>query len=150
MLAILCLAAPWLISDPYSNVINNRIFGSFTMETILAIAFGHTSDGKISESDNLVKAVKSLSQQIEEGRMTSFATLIMLISKPLSPIFLVIHSVIAGYFPSWMIPVLRFFFLLSSRSESFRRLNSIVLDLVKCRCESTRKVIIISVRCGWV
>ena len=54
------------------------------METILAVAFGHDSDEKVSESDDLMKAVKSLSQQIEEGRITSFATLIMLISKPLS------------------------------------------------------------------
>ena len=34
-----------------------------------------------------MKAVKSLSQKIEEGRITSFATLIMLISKPLSHFF---------------------------------------------------------------
>ena len=69
------------------SIIIPGFLGSFTMETILAIAFGHNSDEKVSESDNLMKAVKSLSQQIEEGRITSFATLIMLISKPLSHFF---------------------------------------------------------------
>ncbi len=47
-----------------------------------------------------------------------------------------------GNFP-WLIPVLRFVFLHSSRSESFRYLNEIALDLVRCRRESAIMVIIL-------
>jgi hypothetical protein len=60
------------------------VYGSFTTETILAVAFGQNSDStEVDHARNeLTKAVDSLSQQIEEGRMTSFGALIVLISKP--------------------------------------------------------------------
>ena len=44
--------------DSYNMMYHNTmIFGSFTMETILAVAFGHTSDENVSESDNLTVTV---------------------------------------------------------------------------------------------
>ena len=52
------------------------MYGSFTTETILAVAFGRLLDDKVDKADDLIKAVASLSQQIEEGRVTSFETLI--------------------------------------------------------------------------
>ena len=48
-----------------------------------------------------------------------------------------------GNFP-WMVPVLHFGFLCSSRSESFQYLNKIALELVKGQCESVIKVIILT------
>lgn len=60
------------------------MYGSFTTETILAVAFGQNLDSTDSEMDHrneLTRAVDSLSQQIEEGRITSFGALIVLISK---------------------------------------------------------------------
>ena len=61
------------------------MFGSFTTETILTVAFGQNSDstGFDHTRNELTKAVDSLSHQIEEGRMTSFGALIVLISKPI-------------------------------------------------------------------
>ena len=57
-----------------------RVYGSFTT---LAVAFGQNLDSpEMDHRNELTKAVDSLSQQIEEGRITSFGALIVLISKP--------------------------------------------------------------------
>ena len=61
-----------------------RVYGSFTTETILAVAFGQNLDSHgLDQRNELTRAVDSLSQQIEEGQITSFGTLIVLISKPI-------------------------------------------------------------------
>ncbi len=111
------------------------------------MAFGQNLNFNETDHRNeLTRAVDSLSQQIEEGQITSFGALIVLISKPpyciAGSLCFSEHSdkyIHVGNFP-WMIPVLRFFYLCSSRSESFRCLNKIALDLVKGRRESAIKV----------
>ena len=49
----------------------SRIFGSFTMETIFATAFGRVMDIQRGESDGLTEAVDALNLGRQEGKKTS-------------------------------------------------------------------------------
>ena len=58
-----------------------RTYGSFTMETILATAFGRVVDIQRGESDDLTRAVDSIFRGVQEGGSFDGATLITLISE---------------------------------------------------------------------
>ena len=58
-----------------------RTYGSFTMETILATAFGRVIDVQRGESDELTRAVDSIFRSVQEGRSFDGAALISLFSK---------------------------------------------------------------------
>ena len=62
-----------------------RIYGSFTMETILATAFGRKIDIQGGEADELTKVAKTFFSQAEEGQIASRSVLIMLTSEYLPP-----------------------------------------------------------------
>ena len=91
------------------------MYGSFTTETILAVAFGQNSDstGVDHTRNELTKAVDSLSQQIEEGRMTSFGALIVLISKRILSILassiMCFHDFVQVTFHGWFLYCVSYF-----------------------------------------
>lgn len=58
-----------------------RTYGSFTMETILATAFGRVIDIQRGESDELTAAVDSIFRGAQEGQSMDGAVLNLLISK---------------------------------------------------------------------
>lgn len=58
-----------------------RVYGSFTMETLLATAFGRIVDVQRGESDELAKAAAAVFNRSQEGENTSFLRLNMLLSK---------------------------------------------------------------------
>ena len=58
-----------------------RTYGSFTMETILATAFGRVIDIQRGESDELTRAVDSIFRGLEEGGSLDRNIIISLISK---------------------------------------------------------------------
>ena len=58
-----------------------RTYGSFTMETILATAFGRVVDIQRGESDDLTRAVDSIFRSLQEGGSLDGATLITLFSE---------------------------------------------------------------------
>ena len=53
-----------------------RTYGSFTMETILATAFGRVIEIQRGESDELTSAVDSIFRGVQEGKSMS-ATFVM-------------------------------------------------------------------------
>ena len=58
-----------------------RTYGSFTMETILATAFGRVIDIQRGESDDLTRAVDSIFRGVQEGGSLDGAALISLFSE---------------------------------------------------------------------
>ena len=59
-----------------------RTYSSFTMETILATAFGRVINVQRGESDELTKAVDSVFRRLQEGSsMLDVDMMILLISK---------------------------------------------------------------------
>ena len=58
-----------------------RTYGSFTMETILATAFGRVVNIQQGESDKLTKAAHAQFRHLEEGNATSTDTVILVTSK---------------------------------------------------------------------
>ena len=52
-------------------IVHNRLYGSFTMETILAAAFGRVMDIQIGQSDELTKAAAALFSGVQEGKTAS-------------------------------------------------------------------------------
>lgn len=58
-----------------------RTFGAFTMETIVAIAFGRVIDIQRGENDELTNAANVMFRGAEEGNKTSLAVLLPLLSK---------------------------------------------------------------------
>ena len=58
-----------------------RTYSSFTMETILATAFGRVVDIQRGESDDLTKAVDSIFRRIQEGSSFDQSVLILLMSE---------------------------------------------------------------------
>ena len=63
---------------------SHRTYGSFTLETILATAFGRAVNVQGGESDELTKATEAIFRSAEEGSSTGFVHLLLLISKLLS------------------------------------------------------------------
>lgn len=62
------------------SIILNRTFSSFTLETILATAFGRTVAIQKGELEELEAAANFRFRQLEEGRSTSKEFLTVLIS----------------------------------------------------------------------
>ena len=58
-----------------------RTYGSFTMETILATAFGRVMDIQRGESDELTSAVDSLFIGVQEGQLMNASILITILSE---------------------------------------------------------------------
>ena len=52
------------------------------METILAIAFGRVIDLQRGESDQLTEAARAMFRGGEEGKSTSLAPILLILSKP--------------------------------------------------------------------
>ena len=59
----------------------HRVFGSFTMETIIATAFGRVIDIQGGENDELTNAADLIFRGTAEGNKTSAAYVLPLISK---------------------------------------------------------------------
>ena len=57
-----------------------RVFNSFTLEVILASAFGRSIDIQRGEADDLTKAVKSIFVLFQEGQKMSLDMILMLYS----------------------------------------------------------------------
>ncbi len=74
----MCL--PWFCCYIGDNH-NYRIYGSFTMESILANAFGRSIDIQGGEADELTKVAQTFFEQSEEGKLVSRDMLVMLASK---------------------------------------------------------------------
>ena len=68
--------------------INYRVYGTFTMETILATAFGCAVNVQGGESNELTEAANIIFQSQNEGSATNFYLITVLSSKfdQLSPI----------------------------------------------------------------
>ena len=60
-----------------------RTYGSFTMETILATAFGRVMDIQRGESDELTSAVDSIFRGVQEGQSLNASYLITVLSEQL-------------------------------------------------------------------
>ena len=61
-----------------------RTYGSFTMETIIATAFGRNIDIQGGEADELTRVVKAFFSQREEGQLADREVLVLLNSESLS------------------------------------------------------------------
>ena len=59
----------------------HRMFGAFTMETIVAIAFGRVVDIQRGENDELTNAANLVFRGAEEGNKTSLNVILPLLSK---------------------------------------------------------------------
>lgn len=69
-----------------------RLYGRFTMETILATAFGRTVNVQRGESDQIVEAAYYIFRLSEEGSSFSIAILLPLISKTVKTVSLATDS----------------------------------------------------------
>ena len=58
-----------------------RTYGSFTMETILAVAFGRVIDLQHGEADQLTDACAAMFSNVQEGNKMSGRFIIVLICK---------------------------------------------------------------------
>jgi len=58
-----------------------RTYGSFTMETILAVAFGRVIDLQHGEADQLTDACAAIFSTIQEGNVLSGPLIIFLLSE---------------------------------------------------------------------
>ena len=58
-----------------------RIYGRFTMETILAIAFGRIVEIQKGDSDEIVEVAREIFQSSDEKNSVSIAIIIPLISQ---------------------------------------------------------------------
>ena len=58
-----------------------RVYGAFTMETILATAFGCAVDIQGGESNELTEAANIIFRSLDEGSATNFHLMIVLSSK---------------------------------------------------------------------
>ena len=133
-----------------------RVYGAFTMETILATAFGCAVNVQGGESDELTKAANMIFRSLDEGSATNVHLMIVLSSKFLHrrTMFSLYWQLIASYitegypvcyflwnfhliFPSgnfpWLFPVLRMIFAHTERIVTWNLLHEIALDLVKAR-----------------
>lgn len=60
----------------------NRLYGSYTLETLFATAFGRVMNIQRGQSDELSRAAATLFSGNEEGKKSSFFYLNTLLSKP--------------------------------------------------------------------
>ena len=63
-----------------ADCLHDRLFNSFTLEAILAAAFGRSIDIQRGEADDLTKSVKSLFTAFQEGQEMSLDMIFMLYS----------------------------------------------------------------------
>ena len=73
----------------HGSLLLPRAYGAFTMETILATAFGRIVNIQRGESDELTKAANDLFRRAEEGNLTSRGSLVVLISKYKSTLYII-------------------------------------------------------------
>ena len=70
-----------LLHDKILSISVFRTYGSFTMETILATAFGRVIDIQRGESDDLTRAVDDFFMSIQEGGFFDAYVLVTLFSE---------------------------------------------------------------------
>ncbi|XP_064394654.1 cytochrome P450 3A24-like [Halichondria panicea] len=97
-----------------------KVFGSFTMETIIATAFGRVIDIQGGENDELTNAADLIFRGTAEGNKTSAAYVLPLINN----------------FP-WLVPVLRFLISRSKRGLAMETLQDTALSLINERRKSS-------------
>ena len=93
-----------------------RIFGSFTMESILAAAFGRLVNIQEGEADQLTTAAASTFIALQEGGSMSRYT-----------VFPVIDQL------PFLLPLFRYLFSRSSVAKATLLLNNTAIELVKAR-----------------
>ena len=111
-----------------------RLYGSFTMETVLAAAFGRVMDIQRGQSDELTKAAAALFSGVQEGQKTSRFYVTTLLSKlkfernaaALRVCFL------TGNFP-WSIHILRYLLRGGERQLAFFTMQEIASQLIQQR-----------------
>ena len=94
-------------------------FGNFSLETIIAAAFGRVIDIQREQRDELLTAVKGIFSSVREGSVLSVERL----------------NVILSNFP-WMVSVLRFLASRSKSGASYQTLAKLSLALIRARRES--------------
>lgn len=97
-----------------------EVFGKFTMETVIAAAFGRIIDIQRGESNELVEAAKEIFSITSEGGQLSGERIQLMLSN--CPC--VVH-------------ILRFFASRSKGGDAYIKLSKLVLELIKARREST-------------
>ena len=115
-------------------IVHNRLYGSFTMETVLAAAFGRVMDIQIGQSDELTKAAAALFSGVQEEKTASSFYVTTLLSKlkfernaaALRVCFL------TGNFP-WFIHVLRYLLRGDKRQLAFFTVQETASELIQQR-----------------
>ena len=64
---------------PYMNTITHRTYGSFTMETIVATAFGRVIDIQRGEGDQLTQACAAIFSAFQEGTSVSLESMVLVL-----------------------------------------------------------------------
>ncbi len=127
-------------SARYSSIIMmcffHRVFGSFTMETIIATAFGRVMDIQGGENDELTNAADLIFRGAAEGNKTSVAYVLPLTSKSFCVFSITLDIYIhVDNFP-WLVPVLRFLMSRSQRVRAVETLKDTALSLINERRKS--------------
>jgi hypothetical protein len=121
------------------------VFNSFTLETILAAAFGRSIDIQRGEADELTKAVKNIFVLFQEGQKMSLDMILMLYSMS-SQRYRVynirsycksLSCLLLGHLSySWCVTTLRFAMKNSKAGEKMFKVEEVILNLIKARRES--------------
>lgn len=61
----------------FDIIICIRLYGAFTMETMLATGFGHQVDIQRGEADELTKVAKLFFEQLKEGHLSRDALVVV-------------------------------------------------------------------------
>lgn len=105
--------------DTEKSVDISKLFSNFSMETVIAAAFGRVVEIQRGESDNLVDAARHMFTVTSEGSLLSAERLNLLLSN----------------FPC-IVPILRLIASRSKSGDSYETLKKLSLELIKSRRES--------------
>ena len=114
------------------EVFNYRIYGNFTMETILATAFGRSVDIQRGESDQIVDIAKLMFSGSDEKKGLSF----LIIMPLLSEYELKINKFKVNFGPDsfpWLESILRVMAARAPIVKNVRTLFSIAKEMVRQR-----------------
>ena len=129
------------------------MFDSFSLETLLAAAFGRSVDIQGGKADELMEAVKCCYTLFQKGQLMSVDAIQLLYSMSniqLLQILSCLLSYMSGYLSySWFVSALRFVADHSNTGRGVHKLEELVLALIKARRESDNpeKVWCNSIRC---
>ena len=115
------------------------MFQSFTLETLLAAAFGRSIDIQRGKADELMEAVKNCLVLFQKGQILSLDAIQMLYS--MSNMQLLQISIMppinSGHFScSWCVSALRFVAMNTKAGREVHKVEELVLTLIKARRES--------------